>query len=100
MAIWPKSGKHRAACCKGSEIMPASSRALLTAGIKCYPLFLMSTAPKPSDAPHQSRRSACGDRSNAVELERLRSMSVVERIRLALTLRKRFAWLQPKERTS
>lgn len=51
-----------------------------------------------STQDHQARRSACADRSSASEWERLRSMSVYERTKLALTMGERFAWLQPKRR--
>lgn len=44
------------------------------------------------------RRSACAAQSRAAELERLRKMSVEERIKMALTLDQRFAWLKPAPR--
>ena len=39
--------------------------------------------------------SHCAAQSRARELERLRSLSVEERIRLALTMDRRFAWMSP-----
>ena len=41
------------------------------------------------------RRSASAIRSLAAELDRVRAMSVEDRIKAALSLRERFAWLQP-----
>lgn len=48
-----------------------------------------------SGALHRPRRSACADASLQAELERLRAMTVVERIEAALGLKRKFADLQP-----
>ena len=48
-----------------------------------------------SEASRRPRRSACAARSRQEELERLRQMSVEERISAALTIRKRFEWIKP-----
>lgn len=58
----------------------------------------MNTPQTHSAQGHRPRRSACADRSNRFEVERLRSMSVTERIKAALTMGQRFAWLDPKPR--
>lgn len=44
---------------------------------------------------HRPRRSACADASLEAELERLRAMTVVERIEAALGLGRKFADLRP-----
>ena len=41
------------------------------------------------------RRSGSAARSLAAELARVRAMSVEDRIKAALSIRERFAWLQP-----
>jgi len=50
------------------------------------------TVPASVDAP---RRSACPAASLAAEMERLRRMTIEERIKAALSMRDRFAWLDP-----
>ena len=42
------------------------------------------------------RRSACAAQARERELERIRRLSVQERIAAALTMGARFSWLQPK----
>jgi hypothetical protein len=59
----------------------------------------MKTNSTHPEQQHRPRRSACASRSNAFELARIRSLSVAERIKTALTIGQRFAWLQPKQRT-
>ncbi len=54
--------------------------------------------PNNSHAIRHPRRSISAARSRAFELERLDRMSVEERIKVALTLDARFAWLAPKRR--
>ncbi len=49
---------------------------------------------------HEPRRSACGERSKAAETAYLRSLSVADRITLALTLKNRLNWLKPEVRKS
>ena len=44
------------------------------------------------------RRSACAARSFSRELARLRRMSIEERIKAALSMDARFAWLKPATR--
>ena len=44
--------------------------------------------------PHP-RRSACAARSRAGELDRLRRMSIAARIDEALSMDRKFSWLQP-----
>jgi len=58
----------------------------------------MRTPQMQFDLPHRPRRSECAGRSAMDELKRLRSLSVIERIKSALTIQQRFAWLQPKPR--
>ena len=45
---------------------------------------------------HRPRRSSCMERSRALELERIKRLSVQERIAAALTMGTRFAWLKPE----
>lgn len=53
-------------------------------------------APEPEPTPFpRPRRSASAKRSLAAEMERVRAMSVEERIKAALSMRERFNWLQP-----
>lgn len=47
-----------------------------------------------------ARRSACAAQSRARELERLRRLSVEERIVAALTIADRYLWLKPKPGTT
>jgi hypothetical protein len=52
--------------------------------------------PPPASGPRPGpRRSACAERSRALELERVRRLSVRERIVAALTLGDRYSWLRP-----
>jgi len=44
---------------------------------------------------HRPRRSGCADAALRAEIERVRSMSIEERIKAALSMRQRFAWLHP-----
>lgn len=44
------------------------------------------------------RRSSCAEQSRNHELERLRRMSVEDRIKAALSIGDRFAWLRPTAR--
>jgi hypothetical protein len=46
------------------------------------------------------RRSACAAESRARELERIRGLSVQQRIVAALTIGARFSWLKPTARTT
>ena len=41
------------------------------------------------------RRSACADASLRAELERVGHLSIEQRIKAALSMRDRFAWLDP-----
>lgn len=43
-------------------------------------------------------RSACAEASFRAQLERIRAMSVEERILAALSLSRKFAWIQPAPR--
>ena len=45
--------------------------------------------------PSSRRRSACGDASLRAEIDRVKRMTVEERIKAALTMRERFDWLLP-----
>ena len=51
-------------------------------------------SPKQS-AFHRPRRSACADAAFLAELERVRRMSIEERVKAALSMRERFGWLNP-----
>jgi hypothetical protein len=51
--------------------------------------------PAASGALHRPRRSACADASLRAELERLRAMTVVERIEAALGIKHKFDGLRP-----
>lgn len=44
---------------------------------------------------HRPRRSGCADAALRAEIERVRSMTVEERIKAALSMRQRFSWLHP-----
>ena len=45
--------------------------------------------------PSIRRRSACADAALRAEIERVKRMTVEERIKAALTMRDRFDWLLP-----
>jgi hypothetical protein len=45
------------------------------------------------------RRSACADAAQRAELERIKRMTIEERVKAALSMRERFAWLKPTTRT-
>ncbi len=51
--------------------------------------------PAASGALHRPRRSGCADASLRAELERLRAMTVVERIEAALSIKHKFDGLRP-----
>jgi hypothetical protein len=55
----------------------------------------MQDASRPPNSAHRPRRSACLDQSRAFELERLRAMTVAERILMALDMKRRFQELKP-----
>jgi hypothetical protein len=44
---------------------------------------------------HRSRRSPCAEEALFAEIERVRRMTIEERIKAALSLADRFSWLQP-----
>ncbi|MCX6880782.1 MAG: hypothetical protein NTW21_44315 [Verrucomicrobia bacterium] len=44
---------------------------------------------------HRPRRSGCADAALRAEIERVRKMTVEERIKAALSMRQRFSWLHP-----
>jgi hypothetical protein len=41
------------------------------------------------------RRSACADSAQRAELERIKRMTIEERVKAALSMRERFAWIKP-----
>jgi len=43
---------------------------------------------------HRPRRSGCADAALRAEVERVRRMTVEERIKAALSMHQRFSWLQ------
>lgn len=45
------------------------------------------------------RRSACADAALRAELERIARMTIEERVKAALSMRERFAWLTPTHKT-
>ena len=45
------------------------------------------------------RRSACADAALRAELERIGRMTIEERVKAALSMRERFAWLTPIRKT-
>jgi hypothetical protein len=51
--------------------------------------------PAASGALHRPRRSACADASLQAELDRLRAMTVTERIEAALSIKHKFDGLRP-----
>jgi len=55
--------------------------------------------PKEDQAVHRPRRSASADAALRAEIERVSLMTVEERITAALTMRERFAWIQPEEKS-
>jgi hypothetical protein len=50
--------------------------------------------PVPNPKRHRPRRSRCAEASLRAEIERIEQMSIEERIKEALSIRKRFSWLQ------
>jgi hypothetical protein len=50
----------------------------------------------PQPSIRRPRRSACADAALRAELGRVARMTVEERVKAALTMRERFAWLQPE----
>jgi hypothetical protein len=54
--------------------------------------------PEEDNAVHRPRRSACADAALRAEIERVSRMTVEQRITEALTMRERFAWIQPEEK--
>jgi hypothetical protein len=48
---------------------------------------------------HRRRRSACADAALRAELERILRMTIEERVKAALSMRERFAWLNPTAKT-
>jgi len=55
----------------------------------------MKTNPVRDIADKRLRKSACANRSRAGQLLRIERMSVEERIKAALSMSRRYAWLQP-----
>ena len=51
-----------------------------------------------SEMPRR-RRSACADAALMAELARVEQMTVEERVKAALSIRERFAWLTPVSKT-
>jgi len=49
-------------------------------------------AGRKSETPRR-RRSACADAALGAEIERIRRMTIEERVKAALSIRERFAWL-------
>ncbi len=58
----------------------------------------MDRTASPKAAMRPKRRSSCLEQSRHHELERLRRMSVEERIKAALSMGDRYAWLRPAPR--
>jgi len=58
-------------------------------------VFWMSNDDMNANIGHKPAHSRCAIQSRQRELERLRRMSIEERIRSALTMGKRFAWIRP-----
>lgn len=56
--------------------------------------------PEPEVQFHRPRRSACAEAALRAEIERVRRMTIEERIKAALGMRNRFAWLQPCTKVS
>jgi hypothetical protein len=52
--------------------------------------------PKKGSEMPRRRRSASADAALRAEIERVSRMSIEERIKAALSMRERFAWLPPK----
>ena len=50
---------------------------------------------KTPPARHRPRRSASADASLRAEIERVDRMTIEERVKAALSMRKRFSWVQP-----
>lgn len=48
-----------------------------------------------ANSGHKPVHSRCAMQSRQRELERLRRMSIEERVRSALTMGRRFAWIRP-----
>ena len=58
---------------------------------------MMKNDPCPASLPPQ-RRSRSASASRRAEMRRVERMTIEERIRAALTMSRRFAWLQPTTR--
>jgi hypothetical protein len=58
---------------------------------------MMKNDPCPASLPPQ-RRSRSAAASRRTEMRRVERMTIEERIRAALTMSRRFAWLQPTTR--
>ena len=59
----------------------------------------MSKKDPPADLLSPVRRSSSAAASRRAEMRRIERMTVEERIHAALTMSRRFAWLQPAPRT-
>lgn len=64
-----------------------------------YGKFTMNDEEKRMDTMQAPRLSVSAAESRRHELERLRRMSVEERIRASLTMSHRFSWLKPKKQS-
>ncbi len=51
-----------------------------------------------SSYPRRQKRSACANLSLAQEQARVRGMSVEARMKAALTMKSRFAWINPRKK--
>ena len=59
----------------------------------------MAQSDSKPDPMRAARHSRSGAASRRAEMRRIERMTVEERIHAALTMSRRFAWLQPAERT-
>jgi hypothetical protein len=51
--------------------------------------------PEAKSQHHRPRRSGCAEAALRSEIERVRRMTIEERIKAALSMGQRFSWLQP-----
>jgi hypothetical protein len=51
--------------------------------------------PKAEPQPHRPRRSECAEAALRAQIERVRRLTIEERIKAALSMGERFSWLQP-----
>ena len=97
--VAPARGKWESARLKcGRQTDPGSGGNALE--LDSFPGIVRSknTTPVKTQTPiNRARRSASASRSREAEQRRLHAMSVEERIKAALSMHRRYAWLKPAQ---